>query len=134
MNVKRCLPLLLALMMAAGCGESRVVPVKGQFVWPDGTAADLETYVVEASMEGSKVTARAPVDKEGKFTLSTFTLGDGAEPGTHQVIVLAAPRAEFEAPPRVKLPIRYSRYATSGLTFQVERGKPNAFTLTVEKK
>lgn len=126
--------ILLGLVLMVGCGDSRVVPVQGQFVWPDGTPADLETYVVEASVEGSKVTARASVDKEGKFTLTTFKPNDGAEPGTHQVIVVAAPRAEFEPPPRVKLPARYARPATSGLTLQVERGKPNVFTLTVQPK
>jgi hypothetical protein len=133
MNSKRCL-VLLALVLATGCGDSRVVPVQGQFVWPDGAPADLETYVVEASVEGSKVTAQGSVDKEGKFTLTTFKPGDGAEPGTHQVIVMPAPRAEFERPPRVKLPARYARAATSRLTIQVERGKPNVFSLIVERK
>jgi hypothetical protein len=132
--MRRALPLLFVVMLAAGCGESRVVPVQGQFVWPDGSPVDLETYVVEASVEGSKISSRGSVDKDGKFTLTTFKPADGAEPGTHQVIVLPAPRAEYEPGPRVRLPARYRKPGTSGLTIQVERGKPNIFTLTVDRK
>lgn len=122
-------------LLAAGCGGGRTARVEGQVVWEDGKPAkELSGYQVESSVPGGKSSARGDIDAEGHFVLSTFEPGDGAEPGTHKVVISPVPRAEFEPAPKVKLPSRYAKPETSGLSFLVERGKKNEVTLTVSRK
>jgi hypothetical protein len=124
-----------AALAAVGCGSSRTVPVRGQVVWDDGTpAGDLVGYTVEATVPGSAVSARGDIVADGRFSLSTFVEGDGAEPGAHQVSVAPIPRGETDPPPKTKLPARYADARKSGLTLTVERGKSNDVTLTVSRK
>ena len=120
---------------AAGCGQSRTVPVRGQVLWDDGTpAGDLVGYTVESTVPGSTVSARGDIGADGRFTMSTFVEGDGTEPGTHQVSIAPIPRGEVDPPPKVRLPTRYADAKKSGLTFTVERGKANDVKLTVSRK
>src|SRR5205823_5560089 len=101
----------------------------------DGSPArELAGYAVESTVPGSKVSSRGDIDPEGHFVLSTYAPGDGAEPGTHRVLIAPIPRAEFEPAPKVKLPARYANAETSELTFTAERGKVNVVTLTVRRK
>lgn len=134
-GVARLLPALLAVA-AAGCGQSRTVPVEGQVVWADdgSPARELAGYEVTATVPGSASSSRGEVDQEGKFRMSTFEVGDGVEPGEHQVSLAPAPRTEIDPPLKATLPAKYARPGTSGLTFTAERGKPNAVTLSVARK
>lgn len=126
---------LTTALLAAGCGQSRTVSVNGQVVWEDGTpAGDLVGYSVESTVPGSTVSSRADIGAEGRFTLSTFVEGDGAEPGTHKVSIAPIPRGESDPPPKVRLPARYADAQKSGLTFTAERGKINEVKLTVSRK
>ncbi len=126
---------LAGLLAAIGCGDSRVVTVEGRLVWPDGSPArELAGYTVEAAVEGSKVTARGDIDKEGRFRLGTFKIGDGAEPGVLRVCVFPPPPLEGQPPPPVKLPARYAQPENSGLTITAERGKRNEVTLTIARQ
>lgn len=129
----RRLGFALALI---GCGKpSTNVRVEGQFVWADGSPArELAGFVVESTVPGSRVTARGTVDAEGRFRLGTDRPGDGAEPGSHQVAINPAPCFEYEPPPAVRLPERYGRPQTSGLTVIAEPGKTNRITLTVSRQ
>jgi hypothetical protein len=130
--------LVFALIAAAGltgCGGPKLVPVEGQVLWDDGTPAkELAGCIVESTVPGSAVTSRGTIDADGRFKLGTDKPDDGAEPGTHQVAITPYPRLEFEPAPKVKLPARYTRPDTSGLTYAAERGKVNAVTLTVGRK
>jgi hypothetical protein len=133
-TIATALGMAIALA-AAGCGQSRTVPVKGQVFWDDGTpAGDLIGYMIDTAVPGSTVSSRADIGPEGKFVLGTFTPSDGAEPGTHKVVIASIPRADFEPPPKVRLPAKYANAATSGLTFTAERGKSNQIKLTVSRK
>jgi len=119
-----------------GCSKpSTNVRVEGQVVWADGSPAlELAGFVVESTVPGSRVTARGTIDAEGRFRLGTNRPGDGAEPGSHQVAINPAPRFEYEPPTPVRLPERYGRPETSGLTVTVEPGKTNRVTLAVSRK
>lgn len=135
MRMTLALTSLTIAVAAAGCGQSRTVPVRGQVIWDDGTpAGDLVGYTVESTVPGSTVSARGDVGADGHFTMSTFVQGDGAEPGTHKVSIAPIPRGETDPPPKVRLPARYADAQKSGLTFTVERGKTNDVKLTVSRK
>ena len=85
-------------------------------------------------MPGSTVSSRAQIGAGGRFVLGTFTPGDGAEPGTHEVSITPIPRANYEPPPKIRLAGKYANAKTSGLTFTAERGKSNEVKLTVSRK
>lgn len=125
----------LALGLAlAGCGGTALVPVEGRVVWEDGTPADLAGYQVESSVPDSKVSSRGDIGPDGRFKLGTHTADDGVEPGTHTATISPIPRDENEPRPKTKLPARYAKGKTSGLTFAAEAGKANVVTLTVGRK
>lgn len=127
--------LFFSLLAMFGCGQSPTVPVSGQVVWEDGKpATDLVGCNLEATLQGSKTTARGDVDAEGRFKLSTFANGDGAEPGTLEVAIFPPDRKDPDAPPpKALFPNRYQNAKTSGLTITVERGKNNVVTINLKK-
>jgi len=113
--------LLIATMalvvVAAGCGDGRPtrVPVSGQ-VLIDGKPLDYG--FVRLMVEGARP-ATAQIGPDGRFTLKTFDNGDGAVPGTHPVMVLAAePLGSTKQ--RWHAPKKYADPATSGLTATID--------------
>src|SRR5262245_37431190 len=121
MRARAALVGLAIAFGALGCGSSRTVPVKGQVLWDDGSPAELVGYMIDSAVPGSTVSARADIGPEGKFVLGTFSTDDGAEPGTHEVVIVEIPRSDLEPPPKVRLPGKYSNPKTSGLSFTAER-------------
>jgi hypothetical protein len=133
--------LLLAGLLTAGCGGPagpKTVPVSG-VVQLDGQPLEGATVSFLPKASGARP-ATATTDAQGKFTLGTFALGDGAVPGPHSVIVtkikgvgvvgdksskntggmmLSGPNAgkvEYITPKK------YSTRETSGLSFEVKAG------------
>jgi hypothetical protein len=128
------------LPIFAGCGPSTpaTYPVYGKVVFPDGSplkGGEIEFEPKSADTE--KINARAPIQLNGTFSLTTFKLGDGALPGPHRVLV-RAPRAQIqpedmkpgEEIPKPIIDPRFERYETSGLEFTVDK-KSNDFTIQV---
>ncbi len=141
--------LAAGLVCLNGCGPSRptTVPVDGT-VTLDGEP--LEGASVVFTPEGEGKVAVGTTDSAGKFTLTTYTPGDGAVVGTHKVTVRktagggeepsAAPESEdaedaeaLEAPLMGEdvgataeaewiTPKKYSNPASTPLTVEVERG------------
>jgi hypothetical protein len=71
--------------------------------------------------------ASGNTNEQGEFTLSTSSPGDGAPIGLNKVTIGAAE----EGPPKPgapKIPDRYGRPDTSGLTAEVKPGEKNVFT------
>ncbi len=66
--------------------------------------------------------------------LSTYGDGDGVQLGTHPVTVSMPVSDEGQDPGRsaVRIPTRYSRAATSGLTITVEKGEVNSVELDLK--
>jgi hypothetical protein len=74
------------LLASAGCGSGgpKPIPVTGT-VTRDGKAVEGATVTLLPQFQGQP--AMGTTDKDGKFTLKTHPLGDGALPGKHLVSV-----------------------------------------------
>ena len=99
-------------------------------------------------LEGANVTftpangrpGTGTTDASGKFSVSTFSQGDGAVPGNHVVTITDAapsapepmpgtPEAENYQPPKPRFPAKYSDPSTTTFKFEVKKGEKNNFTL-----
>ena len=121
-------------LACAGCGGSDYSPVRGVVVYPDGAAVTgLEggTIVFETTgPDGNPVSASGAIDAQGKFTLGTETVSDGALPGTHKVLISPPPATGDVPPPPVIAP-KHEAFETSGITVEVKEGD-NDVKVTVE--
>jgi hypothetical protein len=120
--------LVLLSLVAVGCGrpahELETAPVRGQ-VTLDGAPLP-SGYVVVPTARGRM--ASGAIQADGTFVLSTYEEGDGVQIGTHPVVVNEVPPDEFaNVPPerRVRIPTRYARAGTSGLSIDVISGEDN---------
>jgi hypothetical protein len=74
---------------------------------------------------------------QGKFTLSTFSPGDGAMAGEHKVTIVqyyppGEPPPMTPGPLPSRFPIKYSDPTHTPFTAKVERGGKNDFTFAME--
>ena len=121
--------VLLALLLTAGCSESRPTcyPVHGQVTQ---NKKQLAEAIVVLHPQGRSPTAQKPLahtDADGRFQVTTFAPGDGAPPGSYAVTIeLRAPRQageEIIRDGRNLLPARYANPATSDFTVDVKEGE-----------
>lgn len=79
---------LLALILLAGCGDSRpqTFPVSGTVQFGDGTP--VRFGIIEFIPEASGPSARGKIDQLGRFVLGTYTNDDGAVAGRHGVVIV----------------------------------------------
>ncbi|MGE3804331.1 MAG: carboxypeptidase regulatory-like domain-containing protein [Gemmataceae bacterium] len=118
----RYLPFVVLLL--AGCG-SGTAAVTGTVVHEDGSPArELAGGVV--CFDDGKHSAVGTIDAEGRFTLGTFGLHDGALPGNYRVAI-SQPDPDGRSAGEVLIDPRYTRFDTSGLQAEVTTGK-NDFT------
>jgi hypothetical protein len=83
--------------LATGCGnyKAKTYPAGGRVTFQNGTEVTSGT-VSFRPLEGElKTSARGEIQPDGSFELTTFTAGDGALPGRHEVLVAGGLR-----PPR----------------------------------
>ena len=76
-------PLLLACVLAAGCGDSKVVSVSGRLTYQGKPVPNAFVHFVPASGRPSL----GETDADGKFTLVYDPQTKGAERGKHRVFV-----------------------------------------------
>jgi hypothetical protein len=88
-------------------------------------------YVFVTTQRGRM--AKAKVNPDGTFELSTYSDGDGVQVGTHPVIVTEVPPDE-PAGKRVPIPKRYTRAGTSGLKIEVKPGEDHEIELKLSSK
>jgi hypothetical protein len=151
-SLKWIVVAVAATAYLAGCGESRpaTYPVEGVLRFEDGQPVPFGT--VEFRSPAARVTARGKVDERGRFRLTTFSDGDGAVAGEHQVIVVQyvssaalqqgavhtdpshASHGSQVAHRAALVPRKYADYSTSGLTANVEAGDANRITLQVARQ
>ena len=124
-------PLLLALV--SGCGSGRH-PVTGRVTYEDGTPVEAGTVIGEATVDGKPVGVQANIEKDGAFSWGTERAGDGALPGNYRVAVMPVALSELElsAGKQPAVDGKYTRYETSGITFEVKPGK-NELNITVTR-
>lgn len=120
--------LFLTVVTFAGCmrgsHELDTAVVTGRVTLDGEPLTSGVVYVIPAKGRNAKGLIR----KDGTFTLSTYRDGDGAQVGTHPVIITAIPRDEMDAEARalrVPVPQRYARAGTSGLTLEVKSRTKN---------
>jgi hypothetical protein len=92
--------LCIAFGLIAGCGSNlpRTVPVSGKVTWEDGTPITGASVRFVNATAGERDGA-GYTDKEGAYSLSTFTSGDGAQPGDYTVVVTKLADAPTVTPP-----------------------------------
>lgn len=124
--------LLLSGELLTGCGGGsgatieKVVPVSGTLTYK---GMPLASHQVLLQPEDGRRPALGVSDASGKFTLGTNDVGDGAPPGRSRVAVVFSPQladtsltsGPIDDPkllpkPDVKIPVKYTSAATSGLT------------------
>ena len=111
-----------AILMAAtaGCGPSKV-DVTGKVSLKNGTPLPGGMLVISPSAGGLQGGARAYLNMDGTFKLSTDTDGDGVVPGLYKVLVVPPPKKGGEEAAAQPIPFdkKYCDYATSGLEMDI---------------
>ncbi len=90
MSARAALLVCLALAALSACrrtGLPGMVPVRGKVILEGVPLAGVEIRYVPQDKTGRS--ARATLDADGSFVLTTLHIGDGALPGTYRVLVLA---------------------------------------------
>src|SRR5262245_10495499 len=125
--------VLFLLALVSGCGSGRY-PVTGRVTYEDGSPVEEGTVIGEATVEGKAVGVQGNIARDGTFSWGGETAGDGALPGSYRVLVM--PRAlgdqELAAGKVPAVDRKYSKYDTSGITFEVKPGK-NELNITVTR-
>ena len=124
---------LVLIVLVSGCGSGRYT-VTGRVTYEDGTPVEGGTVIGEATVNGKPVGVQGNIEKDGTFTWGTERAGDGAVPGTYRVIVMpiALRDTELGEGKRPAVSSKYTKYETSGITFEVKAGK-NELKITVTK-
>ena len=133
------LPSVLILALAlTGCG-TKYQPVTGEIVFPDGKPVTGlrggQIVFQKAGSAGEAATAATnsasgPIDENGKFTLGTDQVADGAPEGEYQVIITPPQPTGDEIMPKVIDP-KYTKVGGSTKTYTVKKGD-NHFKIEVE--
>jgi hypothetical protein len=113
---------VVALSMAA-CGKDSsrkpTYPVTGKVVLPGGKPVEHATVVLHPvnDADPEAVKPRGKVGKDGTFALTTYEGQDGAPAGEYRVTVeLWLASGKGDDGPTSRLPAKYARPETSGLT------------------
>jgi hypothetical protein len=127
-------PLWIALAlvgMLSGCSKAKspwevVYPASGilTFEGKPISGAQVTLFPVDPSVPES-VRPTAITEADGRFKLSTFSDGDGAPKGDYKVSAIWHPLVHGPGGAvrgDNKLPVKYSRPDSSGLTVKVEEG------------
>lgn len=135
---------LFAIMacLTAGCSDGRIptFPAEGRVIFPTG--APVRTGFVESRSLDHAINARGKIERDGSFTLGTYTEGDGAVTGRHQSVVIQFIAgdnllAEQYLPKIVhdhghEVDLSFADYTTSELEFTIKPDTKNFITLVVE--
>ncbi len=116
----------LGSAMTAGCqSELELIPVHGQVLFQ---GEPLEYGSVMFQPEGNGPLARATIEPDGTFVLSTDSPADGVRPGSSRVRVtafeaqksgLAGPKDREMSLGRSAIPKKYLSFGTSGIVVDV---------------
>lgn len=140
-----CLIGALVSLSLVGCSDQPVVyPVRGHVLTSDGSP--VEFGLLEFRNSASKLNARARIQADGSFQLTTFKEADGAVAGTHQAIIVQQvvadmPRPHQQTSEHEHVPKqhrehrfvdrRFANYETSPLVFVVEPKGENVISIEV---
>ena len=130
--------LLLLCLFFVGCGDGNpaTYPVEGQVRFEDGTVPRFGS--IEFFNEELEVNARGKIDRDGKFTVCTYTDGDGAVEGNHKIVIIQLTSGALVTKSNTivehdhgkLIDSSYLDYRTSDLECNITRGE-NKVELTV---
>ena len=126
--------LLLSALTIAGCTPPGIptYPVAGRVTMADGTPLDGgdDGSIIFESMEHG-VSATGSIDSAGRFTLTTFEVGDGAVAGMHRVAI--SPPTPAGDPdrraPGPRFPPKFRDLDASGLEVEVTPTNDNQIAI-----
>ncbi len=124
--------LMLTMACTVGCGNR--CTVTGTVSYEEGGAVDGGIVIGEATVDGKLVMVQGNIEKDGSFSWGGDRVGDGALPGSYKVLVMPVSLNdnELSAGKQPAVDGKYSKYDTSGLSFDVKDGK-NEFHVKVTK-
>jgi hypothetical protein len=129
----RRLAVLAALVVIAGCGGTKLYPVTGKVVFPDGSPLTGGTVEFGPVDKNAVLGPRGEIQADGTFRMSTFKEGDGAPEGKYRVLVAPPEIGDPDRPQPLVIDRRFKSFDKSGLEYTVQPGKNEPFTITVEK-
>jgi len=117
------MPVYIALLISiflSGCGE-RKIQVTGKVLLKNGKPLPGGMLVLSPEAGGLKGGARAYLETDGTFVLSTDAAGDGIISGKYKVLVVHPPKKGGEDAPSGPMLFhpKYSDFATSGLVVDI---------------
>ncbi|MFM7291987.1 MAG: hypothetical protein ACKO6B_12270 [Planctomycetia bacterium] len=127
---------LLVTTAAGGCGRSDMGRVSGVVTYKGAPVAD----AIVSFTPKNRPMAAGRTDAAGRFTLNTYSKGDGAVKGVNRVRIepwSPGPEgfpepgqmpAPIKEPERPDIPKKFRQEDTSGLTVEVIGGKRNEFS------
>jgi hypothetical protein len=109
--------LALGVIAMVGCSDGLPprIPVSGK-VTIDGRPVTFGSVRFVPADGGRQATAQ--IGKDGSFTLTAYTTGDGCVPGTHRVAVYSFEEVN-EVSGRYFVPKKYSVANSSGLSYTI---------------
>jgi hypothetical protein len=128
----RIVVISLLLALVPGCGGRAAVG--GRVTYEDGTPVEEGTVIGEATVDGKAVGVQGNIARDGSYSWGGDRPGDGALPGNYRVLVMPRALGDSELA-EGKVPAvdrKFSRYETSGITFDVKPGK-NTLNITVTR-
>ena len=135
---------LVALMVVAlglsACGKSDgrkpTFDVNGRVLLDDGKPAEHATVVLHPLDDSGPdvVKPRGKVTADGSFKLTTYDGNDGAPSGEYRVTVeLWLSSGRGDEGPTSRLPTKYAKPETSGLTATVKDGPTELKTIEIKR-
>jgi hypothetical protein len=123
---------IFAVLLLSGCNHRLpTYPVAGQFKFEDGSVpkfGEIEFFNAE-----HRLNARGKIERDGSFTVGTFTEGDGAVAGKHRIVVMQAVTTPLVARSVAEAQVKhdhgklihqqYIDYRTSGLECEIVPGE-----------
>jgi hypothetical protein len=102
--------------------------------YEDGRPVEAGNVIGEATVNGKLVGVQGNITRNGTFSWGTDRAGDGAVPGKYRVIVMpvALGDSELAAGKVPAVDSKFTKYETSGLTFDVKPEK-NVLNITVTR-
>lgn len=142
---------VVMLAITTGCQQGVLLyPVEGLVQFKNGNPVRNATIELIPTQSGSLAKGPSPrgkIDREGRFTLSTFTQGDGAQAGDYKVIVVQslAPGAraaskllgdehKLHASATQVVAMKHAQPNTTGIEVSVKPVEKNELSITVEKQ
>ena len=126
--------VVIPLGLQLGCsGKIRTYPVTGKVTFEDGSPVKFGQIEFQSSQH--PITARGTIQRDGTFSLGTYTENDGAVAGEHSVVIIQFVvdhmNVQVEHDHGDLVDRKYASFETTDLTAKIEASNENQIDLTV---